>query len=93
MSGILTSDRQRQLRRAGRLKQVGFSLAEEKSSALIGPNGAGKTRCQLPQRFHPADVRRHLFRGRSGHTSGAAPDHGARHARTFQTSRVSKRMT
>jgi len=76
------------------LKQVSFSLAEREIVGLIGPNGAGKTtmfNC-LSGFLAPTegDV---LFRGTP--TAGWAPHQIAAQgmARTFQTSRVFKRMT
>jgi ABC-type branched-subunit amino acid transport system ATPase component len=76
------------------LKQVEFSLAEGQIVGLIGPNGAGKTtmfNC-LSGFLVPTsgDV---LFRGAA--ITGLAPHQitALGMARTFQTSRVFKRMT
>jgi ABC-type branched-subunit amino acid transport system ATPase component len=76
------------------LKQVSFSLTEGEIVGLIGPNGAGKTtmfNC-LSGFLAPSsgDV---LFRGQSA--KGLVPHQitALGMARTFQTSRVFKRMT
>jgi ABC-type branched-subunit amino acid transport system ATPase component len=76
------------------LKQVGFSLAEGEIVGLIGPNGAGKTtmfNC-LSGFIRPTsgDI---LFRGRSATHLAPHQITALGMARTFQTSRVFKRMT
>ena len=76
------------------LKQVSFSLAKGEIVGLIGPNGAGKTtmfNC-LSGFIRPTsgDV---LFRGRSATHLAPHQITALGMARTFQTSRVFKRMT
>lgn len=76
------------------LKQVSFSLAEGEISGLIGPNGAGKTTLfNCLSGFLAPSQGQVLFRGRP--VSGLAPHviTALGMARTFQTSRVFKRMT
>jgi ABC-type branched-subunit amino acid transport system ATPase component len=76
------------------LKQVSFSLAEGEIVGLIGPNGAGKTTLfNCLSGFLTPTSGDMLFRGQSG--KGLAPHQitALGMARTFQTSRVFKRMT
>lgn len=76
------------------LKQVSFSLAEGEIVGLIGPNGAGKTTLfNCLSGFLAPTSGNILFRGRS--LRGLAPHQitALGMARTFQTSRVFKRMT
>jgi ABC-type branched-subunit amino acid transport system ATPase component len=76
------------------LKQVSFSLAEGEIVGLIGPNGAGKTTMfNCLSGFLAPTAGDVLFRGTP--TAGLAPHQitALGMARTFQTSRVFKRMT
>jgi branched-chain amino acid transport system ATP-binding protein len=76
------------------LKQVGFSLEEGEIAGLIGPNGAGKTTLfNCLSGFLAPSQGQVIFRGRS--VTGLAPHQitALGMARTFQTSRVFKRMT
>jgi ABC-type branched-subunit amino acid transport system ATPase component len=76
------------------LKQVSFSLAEGEIVGLIGPNGAGKTTMfNCLSGFLAPTAGDVLFRGTP--TAGWAPHQITAQgmARTFQTSRVFKRMT
>ena len=76
------------------LKQVSFSLAEGEIVGLIGPNGAGKTTMfNCLSGFLAPTAGDILFRGQPGR--GLAPHQitALGMARTFQTSRVFKRMT
>jgi len=76
------------------LKQVSFSLAEGTIVGLIGPNGAGKTTMfNCLTGFLTPTAGEVLFRGTA--ITGLAPHHitALGMLRTFQTSRVFKRMT
>jgi ABC-type branched-subunit amino acid transport system ATPase component len=76
------------------LKEVGFRIAEGEIVGLIGPNGAGKTTLfNCLSGLLAVDAGQMRFRGSS--LSGRAPHEIAALgiARTFQTSRVFKRMT
>jgi ABC-type branched-subunit amino acid transport system ATPase component len=76
------------------LKQVSFSLADGEIVGLIGPNGAGKTTMfNCLSGFLVPTAGEILFQGQSAR--GLAPHQitALGMARTFQTSRVFKRMT
>ncbi|HYL80828.1 MAG TPA: ABC transporter ATP-binding protein [Candidatus Acidoferrum sp.] len=76
------------------LKQVSFSLEEGEIAGLIGPNGAGKTTLfNCLSGFLPPSEGQVVFRGRA--VTGLAPHQitALGMTRTFQTSRVFKRMT
>ena len=76
------------------LKRVSFALGENEIVGLIGPNGAGKTTLfNCLSGFQVPDEGGMLFGG--VHLETRAPDQIAALglARTFQTSRIFKRMT
>ena len=76
------------------LKQVGFALADGEIVGLIGPNGAGKTTLfNCLSGFLMPSAGRVLFRGTP--VTGFVPHQitAMGMTRTFQTSRVFKRMT
>ena len=76
------------------LKQVCFSLEEGEIAGLIGPNGAGKTTLfNCLSGFLAPSTGQVFFRGRP--VTGLAPHQitALGMTRTFQTSRVFKRMT
>jgi branched-chain amino acid transport system ATP-binding protein len=76
------------------LKQVSFSLAEREIVGLIGPNGAGKTTMfNCLSGFLRPTSGEVLFRGQSATHLAPHQITALGMARTFQTSRVFKRMT
>jgi ABC-type branched-subunit amino acid transport system ATPase component len=76
------------------LKQVSFSLADGEIVGLIGPNGAGKTTMfNCLSGFIRPTSGEVLFRGQSATHLGPHQITALGMARTFQTSRVFKRMT
>jgi branched-chain amino acid transport system ATP-binding protein len=76
------------------LREVSFTVEPGEIVALIGPNGAGKTTMfNAISGFQAIDTGEILY---SGHRLDSLPPHriaGLGIARTFQTSRVFKRMT
>ena len=76
------------------LKQVNFALGESEIVGLIGPNGAGKTTLfNCLSGFQPVAAGRMRFRGVALETRAPHEIAALGIARTFQTSRVFKRMT
>ena len=76
------------------LKEVSFALEQGEIVGLIGPNGAGKTTLfNCLSGFQPVDAGHMLFRGIPLETRAPHAIAALGMARTFQTSRVFKRMT
>jgi ABC-type branched-subunit amino acid transport system ATPase component len=76
------------------LKQVSFSLNDGEIVGLIGPNGAGKTTLfNCLSGFQAVDAGSMVFRGVALETCAPHQIAALGMARTFQTSRVFKRMT
>ena len=76
------------------LKEVSFALDQGEIVGLIGPNGAGKTTLfNCLSGFQPLNTGSMRFRGIPLETRAPHEIAGLGMARTFQTSRVFKRMT
>ena len=76
------------------LKEVSFALEQGEIVGLIGPNGAGKTTLfNCLSGFQPLNTGSMRFRGIPLETRAPHEIAGLGMARTFQTSRVFKRMT